>query len=840
MRYVSSPASYRREADRVRYGFRTKPGKKGKRSRKVYKAEYINSYDIPSDTLHLGTTDLGRTFGIVDMYKDDSDLSDVHRVEKAFSKLESAAALVIEKMCAAEARDRASVVLVRSELNTLRKFLFLIHYRNGGHAQQFLESRFDVQTAAMVEAYRAQHGLRDAREVWLRNLALLLEDEHWEVSYDERLLWTTREDYKLNAQSKQFAIYRAPPGVDFILTENGLGLWEGSFFPAHVLAMHPRGTNQGGTHFDWSTVFAVSPRLVVVLRSALLTMEAMMLRNGVAAAEASAHLRMFANPSYFADLPRTPPVTRYYPPFSPDAWSFKNYASGADMPVQERKKFEDFTQRNKVDGMPLTSRVRDVFEFTIDSMTTDQAERVNVLMLTHCRQTISFLSPAGLLRSVAAFEKDMTLSRPPNKRSYRALKYHLHLAIEMANAPPATDVAPAPVDKVPAPASNAAGPSVGSHDPTSSERNVPRPTCIHSPNTERAHASVSPLHTAALASPNVSVPPRDSNDSGRRAMPDGLSAKGSLPGLRGAFKRKPPRTESPSLPPSATYSPAWSGGDVESALVASTPVSPRACKAAESTPTPPPEPKSCVRQPAPATQLQVNDARDSNDSRQRVMSAGLSAKETLPGLRGAFKRKPPRVESPSLPPSAICSPGRDVEPPAVDSISASPRTCKAAESMQTFPAEPEPRTRPENEPALPAQVHGNDGAWRRHPPSASIVTVTTPGHSAHPPDAAHTHASAGAQPLQRAPIAFRTPTVSPPFCDADGGGRRATPSAKDTLPGRNLSRADQDEPGPRVRLESERGDDGDWPSADSLFGEPGAEADVVIKLWQRVRGWVLF
>jgi hypothetical protein len=770
------------QADNVRHGFRTKPGKKGKRPRRVYKAEYINSYDIPSDTLHLGTTDLGRTFGIMDMYKDDSDLSDVHRVEKAFSKLESAAALVIEKMCTAEARGRASVVLVRSELNTLRKFLFLVHYRNGGHAQQFLESRFDVQTAAMVETYRLQHGLRDSREVWLRNVALLLEDEHWEVRDDKRLLWTTREDYKFDAEQKQLGIYRAPPGVEFVLTGNGLGLWEGTFTPAMVLAMHPRGADQGRTHFDWTTVFAVSPRVVVVLRSVLLTREAMMLKQGATAAEASAHLRMFANPSYFADLPRTLAETRYCPPLPPDVRSFADYENTADMPADVRKKCDDWVERQQLGGVHVSSRVRDVFEFAIDTLTTDQAERVNVLMLTHCRQTISFLSPAGLLRSVAAFEKDRTLSRPPNKRSYRALKHHLHLAIEMANAPPATDVAPAPVDKVPAPASNTAGPSVGSHDPTSSERNVPRPTYIHSPKTERTHASVSPLHTAGLASPNVSV---------RRAMPDGISAKGSLPGLRGAFNRKPPRTELPSLPLSATYSPAWSGGDVGSALEASTPASPRACKAAESPPTLPAEPKSGTHQPAPATQFQVNYAGDSNGSGKRAMPAGLSAKETLPGLRGAFKRKPPRAESPSLPPSAMGSPGRDVEPSAVTSISASPRPCKAAESTQTFPAEPEPRPRPQNDPT-------------------------------------------------------GTPTISPPFCDADGGGRRATPSTKGILPGlrgasqRKLSCADLDEPGPRVRLESERRDDGDWPSADVLFGEPGAEADVVIKLWQRVRGWVLF
>ena len=46
----------------------------------------------------MGTTDLGKTFGIVDMYKDSADPTDVYRVEKAFSKLENADALTEVEM----------------------------------------------------------------------------------------------------------------------------------------------------------------------------------------------------------------------------------------------------------------------------------------------------------------------------------------------------------------------------------------------------------------------------------------------------------------------------------------------------------------------------------------------------------------------------------------------------------------------------------------------------------------------------------------------------------------------------------------------------------------------
>jgi hypothetical protein len=539
---------------------RSKPGKKGKKPRRVYKAEYINSYDIPSDTLHLGTTDLGRTFGVADYYKDEADPDDVHRVEKAFSKLESAAALVFQKLDYAESRERPSVMLVRSELNTLRKFLFLLHYRNGSHGRQFLESRFDEATAAMVEAYRAKHGLRDARAVWLRNMALLLEDEHWEVRDDHRLLFTTREDYRQHAEDRQLGIYRAPAGVEFILTENGLGLYEGTAPPLHMFGMLPSGTAVDQLHFDWTYTFAVTPKLAIILRSGLMTMEAQMRAQGYSSSEASAHMRGFTNQSFFADVPRTSPKTTYHPPVPPSAQSFMAYNRVDQMPAAERQQYDDWHQRSMLGGVPLSSRVRDVFEFAIDRMTAQQAERVNVLMLTHCRQTISFLSPAALLRSVAAFEADIMLSRPPNKRSYRGLKHQLRLAIEMANAPPATDVAPG------------------------SSRSEP-----DAPGHTHALVSTLPPQGVHVASPAVSTPLRDSDNGGKRAKLSGTSAKDTLPGLRGAFKRKPPREEQPSSPPVRSLPatlPTRSGTDAGPPTGAATPVSLRAYERAGSTSTP--------------------------------------------------------------------------------------------------------------------------------------------------------------------------------------------------------------------------------------------------------------
>lgn len=389
-----------------------------------YKQELINSYDIRSDTLHMGTTDLGKTFGIVDMYKDSADATDVYRVEKSFSKLESDAARVFGALDDAEKLGRPSVELVRSQLNTLRKFLFLTHYRNGGHSRQYIDGGFDRETAAMVEQYRAEHGLADTRAVWLRNVALLLEDEHWAVATDERLMWTARTDYKLQAWDMQLGLYRAPPGTEFVLTENGLGLTEGaatslnSFFDTFLGSSKP-------SYLTLTQSFPITPTLVVMLRSTLLSQEAGMIAGGMSPEEAKRRIYGslgLSHTSYFHDLPRTATKTTYIPRLPADATDFVKDAS--EMTAVDRRKREDFDKRGLLNGIPLHSRLRDRFVFAIDNLTQDQVGRVNTLLLTHCKETISFLTPSGLLKAIGAFERDKELTRLEKQR-YASLKAKL-------------------------------------------------------------------------------------------------------------------------------------------------------------------------------------------------------------------------------------------------------------------------------------------------------------------------------------------------------------------------------------------------------------------------------
>ncbi|TFY67034.1 hypothetical protein EVJ58_g1896 [Rhodofomes roseus] len=446
---------------------------KGRQRPQEYKQELINSYDIQSDELHLGTTDLGKTFGIVDMYKDhDADLTDAYRVEKAFAKLEGDVARIFRVLEAAEHRGRSSVELVRSDLNILRKFLFLTFYRNGNHSRQFIENHFDPNTAKMVEEYRVQNGLADSRAVWLRQLSLLLEDEHWEVAHDERLLWTARVDYKYDAWDMKTGLYRAPPDTEFILTEDGLGLGEGRATPMHAMHDMLSPGAPSPSYVVLTQTFPITPKLVIILRSKL----------------------MGFYTSFFHDVAQTPSKTTYIPPLPRNSYDWVKPRD--EMTAEDLKKEEDFSERGLLNGQFLHSRLKDRFDFAIDTLTVDQAQRVNTLLLTHCRETISFRTPACLLRSIAAFEKDRQLTTERKDR-YASLKAKL-AAIQVPS--PSTPV------------------------PTSAPPGSPGMSMSPSPPPPQP-VSTSPDHPSASR-------PQD---------PETLPLEMSMPGLRGAFKKQKAR-----------------------------------------------------------------------------------------------------------------------------------------------------------------------------------------------------------------------------------------------------------------------------------------------------------
>lgn len=401
-------------------------------------------YDVSTDALLIGVP-IARAFGNSDMYRDDSSAENVYYVEQQFSKLESQAAQVLRKLDIAISgpRPATTVALTRKEVNTLRKFLFLLPYRSQRHASQYLEERFDAKTKIEVETFRQKHDLKDSYAVWLFNLRNMLEAEHWEIPESEKILRSDRDAYTTESLKRQMGFYVAPDDSEFVMTNNGLGLWEGTYLPSFsmmAMMMSP-GANPAHTAWKHTTTYPISPRLLVLMRSEVMSQQQAVREHGGSPDDAvSLFGDKIPDNSYFKDFPRTFASVKY------------------DPPLRERE-LKKMIQSN--DPKDLGSRVKDVLTFQLHMLNTDQAARVNSLRLENNPETITFKSPQKLLNSLHQFKEDegthgagaVTGTPTYSKRSYSSLESQLEHYLTHGSPPTSPSLAPA------TPASPAAGPS---------------------------------------------------------------------------------------------------------------------------------------------------------------------------------------------------------------------------------------------------------------------------------------------------------------------------------------------------------------------------------------------
>ncbi len=389
--------SYVAEADYNRVYVR------GKKKPQIIINECMNSYDIATDTLTMGGTPIETTYGIVNMYRDEENATDVDHIEKAFSRLESNAARIIQKID--KVVDKGEVSLPRGEVNTLRKFLFLLSYRNNRRSRQFIEENFDEDTYNVIKEFQAEHGLKDTKAVWLFNIKNILDSEHWEIGENPKVFWVDRTDYKIEQQAFQMGLFCVPQGFEFIAT-GSMGLFEGSPILNPIARMEmdkmfgvPRwrpGVQPVEPTITLTRSWPLTPRLVVMLRHRMLSEEESELAQGV---RPRAHDLM---QSYFHDFPRLSPKVTYNPSLSA---ATRRMMSGSRTEEDDRLRRE-FAEENKLDGKCINSRLKDTLKFPISTLSEDQAARINVLMLEHCDGVISFIGPSPLRKSLKRYVED--------------------------------------------------------------------------------------------------------------------------------------------------------------------------------------------------------------------------------------------------------------------------------------------------------------------------------------------------------------------------------------------------------------------------------------------------
>ncbi|PBK73421.1 hypothetical protein ARMSODRAFT_952487 [Armillaria solidipes] len=255
--------------------FQTGPRKSKAERRKEYIQTHVDPdhvfyYDLVSGSLDVRS--IGTIYGLKNLYRDASNPSNVNELEEKLSVLERDAAVIIEGLHSSLASGKA--ILKRHDLERLRKFLFIMHYRNCGRSYFNPDHPAGGRQARpWLERYKAKHQCQTHTDVWLHVLRYYLDTPHSQIldvaeaEYRQHGWWkihnpaATHIDpnfeqyqtiaYHIQAERYSFCIWEANAASEFILTSQGFGLWEG----------------RSGTGDYIHRMFVVSPRIAIVLRA---------------------------------------------------------------------------------------------------------------------------------------------------------------------------------------------------------------------------------------------------------------------------------------------------------------------------------------------------------------------------------------------------------------------------------------------------------------------------------------------------------------------------------------------------------------------------------------------
>lgn len=236
--------------------------------------ESIFFYDVTTEALQMRP--VAKVYGRTNLYRDVKDLSDVNHLEAKFSRLENDASLVIRSIHSSIPSHKFT--MTRKELALLRKFIFLMHYRNDAVSHTYFQEDHpeNAPFCDWIRNVKKTRGLRTDHDVWLHGLNYYLETPHhtmvaaaeWvreelgDLRFQEmlrsRIALDIEEwyaiDYETLANYFFLGIWEAADDSEFVLSGNGFGLWEG------LIDGNP------GAH----RLYVVSPRIAIVLRRTLL------------------------------------------------------------------------------------------------------------------------------------------------------------------------------------------------------------------------------------------------------------------------------------------------------------------------------------------------------------------------------------------------------------------------------------------------------------------------------------------------------------------------------------------------------------------------------------------
>ncbi|KAG1821491.1 hypothetical protein EV424DRAFT_1322226, partial [Suillus variegatus] len=344
--------------------------------------EYVHYYDVATSSLDVRP--IGKVYGVQNIYQDVRSTDDINELEKKLAVLERHAACIIKDLH--QALSQGTLTLKRRLLEDLRKFLFIMHYRNAACSDIYFQADHPQNTSSRqwIESVMKAKGLHSAAETWLHFLRYYLDTSHSDIMRDaaelvekygeEGLQNMITEShippdlehfpaytYYVQANGYFFSIWEAAEGEEFIITSHAFGLWEGL------------GYGCPGLH----RIFVVSPRIAIVLRHVL------------SRPELKEHTKPGAFVSCLLDVNPAPPTPIYTCGEHGTHIDHINFQSAMALArYRSSQKGED-----------------DSFVFKITKLLRPQTLNFNSVLLVNVTETgsLTFLSKESMLRAARAF-----------------------------------------------------------------------------------------------------------------------------------------------------------------------------------------------------------------------------------------------------------------------------------------------------------------------------------------------------------------------------------------------------------------------------------------------------
>ncbi len=340
-------------------------------------------------TRALEQADVAHTFGFVDLYRDfDASEPEQHDLEKRLSRLEGDASEIFRKAKRMQEAGKHEFQLTRREKNLLRRFIFLMLYRNRTMAGRYEKSTadYDCDDRDKMLAYMKAKGFAQPRSVYLSNIRAFMDVDlstEWQVWYEEisRRAYPSDAAWFFKNMQMSFIAFCTPQveADEFLMTQNVYSIFEGP--------------NCGGVWTDYHIFAPVSPKLMIITRSFLLS-------DGVDEDEASRQELLQWNNS-----------KHMHPGLAGSCLE--------DLPIAKARNNYSHVVNGKTELLPIKmSRDKHIFYFQFFPLETRHVQKVNTILLEEAPGTIALVyqSPESLRRTLEFY---LTDDSPGFKQVYR-------------------------------------------------------------------------------------------------------------------------------------------------------------------------------------------------------------------------------------------------------------------------------------------------------------------------------------------------------------------------------------------------------------------------------------